>query len=68
MKEKNTWQGEALQPHKDGRVLRIFSAVTQLKDEVGNNIGAVAVNRDITERKKMEEALVASEQKYRNLL
>lgn len=64
---KGFWQGEVLQPHKDGRLLRIFSAETQLKDGSGQNTGTVAVNRDITERKKMEEALVVSERNYRNL-
>jgi PAS domain S-box-containing protein len=47
---------EVVQKHKDGRLLNIHASVTLIKDEKGNGIGAVAVNRDITEKKKIEQA------------
>lgn len=51
------WQGEVVQQHKDGAALFILSSVTLLKDEQGLVSGAVAVNHNITERKRADEAL-----------
>lgn len=55
--EDGYWQGEVLQRRKDGAVINIQASVTALKDNAGNRVGAVAVNRDITQRKQAEEAL-----------
>lgn len=41
---------------------------TPLLDESGNTIGSVHVTRDITERKRIEEALQESEEKYRSVI
>ncbi|GAB4456908.1 MAG: hypothetical protein Kow0070_07890 [Anaerolineales bacterium] len=48
------WKGEVIQQHKNGTLLEIHSAVTLLKNDQGDMIGAVAVNRDITNQKKAE--------------
>ncbi|MEP0806693.1 MAG: PAS domain S-box protein [Chloroflexota bacterium] len=48
------WKGEVIQQHKDGTLLDIQSAVTLLKNDQGEMIGAVAINRDITNQKKAE--------------
>jgi len=41
---------------------------TPLLDESGHTIGSVHVTRDITERKRIEEALRESEKKYRSVI
>ena len=61
------WRGEVIQPRKNGTYLNILSSVSILKDKKGNPIGAVAINRDITDRKISEEKLKMSEKKYKHL-
>ncbi|WP_414469965.1 PAS domain S-box protein [Methanobacterium sp. ACI-7] len=61
------WEGKVIQYSKDSKKLYIHSSVTLLKDISGNPVGAVAVNRDITARKKSEEALKEIEERYHAL-
>jgi PAS domain S-box-containing protein len=56
---------EVEQIHKDGSIIDVEIVVTFLRDENQKAIGLVGVTRDITERKKAEEALKKSEKKYR---
>lgn len=58
--ERGTWQGEVIQQHRDGRLIHIQAAVNLFKDETGQPIGLVAVNRDITEPKRAAAALQQS--------
>ena len=46
---------------KDGRLLDVWLTVTKLVDETGKVIGIASTERDITERKRREEALSSSE-------
>ena len=48
------WKGEVIQKRKDGTSLYIFSSVSLTRDNDGNPIGYVAVNRDITAHKQAE--------------
>ena len=52
---------------KDGTVFPVELRTFLIKDDYGNPQSMSAVIRDITERKKAEEALRDSEEKYRNL-
>jgi PAS domain S-box-containing protein len=52
---------------KNGKIINVSLTISPIKDSFGNIIGASKISRDITERKKVEEELKASEQKYKLL-
>jgi len=52
---------------KDGTTFWADTAIALLRDKLGQPAGFVAVGRDITERKRAEEALRESEVRYRGL-
>ncbi len=52
--KKGEWIGELRQQNKDGSEVLIEGRWTLLKDEKGNPKSILAVNTDITERKKIE--------------
>ncbi len=54
IKYKGFWSGEVLQKRKDGSQVPILSSLSINRDNEGNAIGYLAVNRDISERKKRE--------------
>jgi PAS domain S-box-containing protein len=62
------WEGETTQHSKRGNKLRIYSCVSNLKDAHGNQLGWVTVNRDITEKVRVEEELRKSEVKRHLIL
>ncbi len=53
---------------KEGKEHWFSTSKLPLRDEQGRIIGLVGVGRDITERKRAEEALRESEEKYRNVV
>ncbi|MCK9274864.1 MAG: PAS domain S-box protein [Syntrophales bacterium] len=59
---------ELEQQHKDGHTVWTEDKIVFIKDEKGLPVGLLGVSRDITERKKIEEALRKSEAKYRELV
>ncbi|MBI2333800.1 MAG: PAS domain S-box protein, partial [Chloroflexi bacterium] len=55
--EQGYWSGEVLQLHRSGTWLPALSSVSLYKNTEGKPAGIVAVNRDITERKRAEEEI-----------
>jgi len=62
------WHGEILNRRKDGTDFLISLSTTIVKNEKGEMLGMVGVATDITERKKIENELKKSEEKYRLLI
>ncbi len=55
IKETGRWVGEIMVKHKNGRMFPIWLNASIVKDSKGEPIAMVGINRDITERRKMEE-------------
>ncbi len=58
---------ETIRRRKDGSLADVSLTVSPLKDQYGRIIGASKIARDISERKRAQEALAASERRFRSL-
>ncbi|MDA3952872.1 MAG: PAS domain-containing sensor histidine kinase [Bacteroidales bacterium] len=56
-----TWSGEFLNKKKNGNHYWELASISPIIDEKGETINYLAVKEDITERKKIEDALIRSE-------
>ncbi|MGA2333608.1 MAG: PAS domain S-box protein, partial [Syntrophales bacterium] len=54
--------------HRDGSTVWVESLMSAIRDDEGNMVGIHGVSRDITKRKRAEETLRESEEKYRYLV
>lgn len=58
---------ETIRRRKDGTLLDVSVTISPVRDRNGKVIGASKIARDVTERKRMETALIASEARFRQL-
>jgi len=63
----SVWQGEIENRRKDGSTFPCKLTIFPLKDEKGNVFAYAGTQRDITDRKRAEEKMKASQQRYRML-
>jgi PAS domain S-box-containing protein len=61
------WDGELSHVARDGRSLTLESRQVLLRDAANEPVGILEINRDVTERKRSEEALRDSEAQFRTL-
>ena len=64
---RGSWKGELTARRKDGSTFAVRLAANLLVDDDGEPLGKMASFADITERKRAEEELRQSEQRFRDL-
>ena len=62
------WSGEVYFDRKDGRRIFLHCALSFITNNKGVRVGYVGVHRDITDRRKSEEALRISEERHRSVV
>jgi PAS domain S-box-containing protein len=65
--EQGNWRGEVTQNRKDGTRFPVMASVSLVKDETGEPIGFVAINREITERVRVEKQFTQIKRLYATL-
>jgi PAS domain S-box-containing protein len=68
LRTKGYWEGEVSFVKKDGTECYFLHSVKELFDEQNRKIGYLSIGKDITERRKMEQAIQQSELFYRTLI
>ncbi|MBP0726108.1 PAS domain S-box protein [Bacillus sp. RG28] len=59
---------ETIRRRKDGQIIHVSLSASPVRDTGGNMVGTSVIARDITDRKKAEEALRESDARYRVLV
>lgn len=67
VKTKEHFTADHVHYDREGREIYVEVSTSPIRDEAGNVVQVVHVQRDITERKRAEEALRVSESRFRNL-
>jgi PAS domain S-box-containing protein len=57
LEQQGVWEGEITRHTKDGRLIHLYNHSRILRDEQGNLLGAIGVNRDITAQKAAQDQL-----------
>jgi len=56
------WKGEVIQKNRNGKRINILASIAYVKNEIGEPIGAVSINTDISERKRIEKDLKSTKE------
>jgi len=65
LREGERVRHETVRVAKGGRLLEVALTVSPIRDGRGDVVGAATIARDVTERKRAQEALSRSEERYR---
>jgi len=68
MREHGRFAGEIRSRRKNGETFDAYLSASVIRDPNGRVMGAVGVSRDITERKRAEEALQESQARFRSVV
>lgn len=68
IRETGEFFEEVTQVHRDGTLLDIEAHTVAVRDQNGKITGFISVNREITERKRAENAALESEARYHRVL
>lgn len=68
LRERGSFSTERKLRRKDGSILWTLANLSPRQDGAGSFLGYLAMHTDITERKRTEETLRLSEEKYRHLV
>ncbi len=62
-----TWTGEFINKHKNGKIYNESSIIVPIKDKSGNVINYVGIKEDITKKREAAERLAESENRFKSL-
>lgn len=65
---KEVFTGEMVNRTREGRLVTVESSVNPVLDEQGELLGFLAIQRDVSARRRTEQALRASEERLRTLM
>ncbi len=65
---KQQFTGEIINETKDGSLINVEASANPILDDKDEIIGFLAIQRDVTDRKRTERALQASEERLRKLM
>lgn len=66
--DRGSWEGEVFHFRKDGGRLNLYVRTSLIKDDAGQPLGMVTINRDLTAFRRSEEALRQSQRRLATLM
>lgn len=62
------WEGMIFYDHPAGHRVFMLATLTVLRDDLGKRIGIAAIHRDVSDKRRAEELLRNSEERFRSLV